>query len=67
MNERSLGNGNNGGVLDQKQNSKNTVTEPPVAILTIDIGGSKVKILAIRTARPAKSSVRQTIDSYSHG
>jgi polyphosphate glucokinase len=54
MNERSLGDGNKGDSLDQKQDRKNTVTEPPASILTIDIGGSKVKILATGQLEPRK-------------
>ena len=41
-------------ITDQEQNSSNAVTEPAASILVIDIGGSKVKILATGQTEPRK-------------
>jgi hypothetical protein len=41
-------------ITDQEQNSSNAVTEPAASILAIDIGGSKVKILATGQIEPRK-------------
>jgi polyphosphate glucokinase len=41
-------------ITDQEQNSSNAVTEPAASILVIDIGGSKVKILATGQIEPRK-------------
>jgi hypothetical protein len=40
-----------------KPSSRKAVTEPPASILAIDIGGSKLKILATGENRPRPAAV----------
>ena len=54
-------------IISHKENRKQADNDHPASVLAIDIGGSKVKILAAGSNGTAKDTFREEFNACGHG